>query len=70
MFSYNTGRFGKKYNLKDKIKFLTVVRVVEFDEAKDVFHVTVADLKSGAIKHEDFTHVIVASGIWSYQSRL
>ncbi|WAR18592.1 SNO1-like protein [Mya arenaria] len=63
---YIEGRFGRIPDLKEKIRFHTVVRLVEYDEDNDVFHVTTADLKTGAMEHMDFSHVIVASGVFCY----
>ncbi|WAR18530.1 SNO1-like protein [Mya arenaria] len=59
-------RFGRIPDLKEKIRFHTAVRLVEYDEDNDVFHVTTADLKTGAVEHKDFSHVIVASGVFYY----
>jgi trimethylamine monooxygenase len=62
LFDYIEGRV-KKADIRDWIKFETVVRNVEFEDGK--FSVTVKDLPSGERTTEEFDYVVCASGHFS-----
>ncbi|XP_052767827.1 flavin-containing monooxygenase 1-like [Mya arenaria] len=67
--TWRVGRFGRIPGLKNNIQFRTAVRLVEYDDDNGVFHVTTADLKTGAVQHKHFSHFIVASNICCYPNR-
>ncbi|MDB4558958.1 NAD(P)/FAD-dependent oxidoreductase [Amylibacter sp.] len=62
LFDYIEGRV-KKADIRDWIKFETVVRNVEYEDGK--FSVTVKDLPSGEHTTEEFDYVVCASGHFS-----
>ncbi|XP_045198847.2 uncharacterized protein LOC123553170 [Mercenaria mercenaria] len=64
---YLEGRWTKGSNtdLKQYIEFNTAVRFVKFCDDKNEFTVTVNNLNTGDTREEIFSHVIVASGIFS-----
>ncbi|MEM6662142.1 MAG: NAD(P)/FAD-dependent oxidoreductase [Pseudomonadota bacterium] len=63
LFDYIEGRV-KKAGVRDKIRFSTVVRLVE--ELDDgTFKVTVEDLPNASMYSEVFDHIVVASGHFS-----
>ncbi|MGQ3674803.1 NAD(P)-binding domain-containing protein [Xanthobacter sp. TB0139] len=64
MFDYIEGRVIKA-GVRDKIRFSTVVRFVEYDKDADDFTVTVHDLAEDRVYKERFDHVIIASGHFS-----
>ncbi|RJL19440.1 NAD(P)-binding domain-containing protein [Paracoccus siganidrum] len=64
MFDYIEGRVVKA-GVRDWIRFSTVVRHVEYDEAAETFTVTAHDLVEDHMYAEEFDHVIVASGHFS-----
>jgi len=64
MFDYIEGRVVKA-GVRDWIRFSTVVRHVEYDEARETFTVTAHDLVKDHMYAEEFDHVIVASGHFS-----
>ncbi|MGE4372548.1 MAG: NAD(P)-binding domain-containing protein [Xanthobacter sp.] len=64
MFDYIEGRVLKA-GVRDKIRFSTVVRFVEYDKDADDFTVTVHDLVEDRVYKERFDHVIIASGHFS-----
>jgi trimethylamine monooxygenase len=61
---YILGR-AKKSGVRKWIRFSTVVRLVEYDSAKDNFTITVEDLEQGHVSTEEFDYVIVATGHFS-----
>ncbi|MEX0922474.1 MAG: NAD(P)/FAD-dependent oxidoreductase [Rhodovibrionaceae bacterium] len=61
---YVLGR-AKKSGVRGKIRFNTVVRLVEHDADTDSFNLTVEDLESGVVRHETFDYVIVSTGHFS-----
>ena len=64
LFDYIEGRVVKA-GVRDWIRFSTVVRHVEYDEAAETFTVTAHDLVEDHMYAEEFDHVIVASGHFS-----
>lgn len=64
MFDYIEGRVLKA-GVRDWIRFCTVIRHVEYDEATTRFTVTAHDLDDDRMYKEEFDHVIVASGHFS-----
>jgi trimethylamine monooxygenase len=64
MFDYIEGRVLKA-GVRDWIRFSTVVRNVEYDQAVGDFTVTVHDMANDHVYKERFDHVIVASGHFS-----
>ncbi|WAR09363.1 GSXL9-like protein [Mya arenaria] len=60
---WSKGAGGK---LKDYIKFNTAVRYVKYENETKTSIVTVEDVAKKETKEETFTHVIVASGIYSF----
>lgn len=64
MFDYIEGRVLKA-GVRDWIRFSTVVRNVEYDQAAGDFTVAVHDLANDRVYKERFDHVIVASGHFS-----
>ncbi len=64
LWDYLAGRV-KKYGTRDKIRFRTPVRRIEFNEGKKQFRVVAHDLNNGREYEEFFDHVIVASGRFS-----
>ncbi|WAR21647.1 LOW QUALITY PROTEIN: GSXL2-like protein [Mya arenaria] len=62
MFDYLKGRWTNNAgrDLEQYITYSTVVRSVIYTENTEMFTVTVNDLKTGAIRTEQFTHVCVA----------
>ncbi|XP_071141953.1 trimethylamine monooxygenase-like [Mytilus edulis] len=63
----NQSRLVKKSksDLKQFIKWTTVVRYVRYNTKSDDFTVTTEDIKTGHIYDTNFTHVIVAVGIYN-----
>ncbi|WP_460274085.1 NAD(P)-binding domain-containing protein [Celeribacter sp. ULVN23_4] len=64
LFDYIEGRV-KKANVRDWIRFSSVIRWVEYDAEKGDFEVTVHDMKEDRVYKERFDNVIVASGHFS-----
>lgn len=64
MVDYIEGRVLKA-GVRDWIRFSTVVRSVEFDDATQKFTMTVHDMVNDTMYKEVFDHVIVASGHFS-----
>lgn len=67
MRDYLEGRLVKKSNseLKQYIKWNIAVRYVRYNKKSDDFTVTAEDLKTGHTFDTNFTHVIVAVGIFN-----
>ncbi len=65
LFDYIEGRV-KKAGVRDWIQFSTVVRDVSFDEATGKFTVTARNGETDTESCEEFDHVIVASGHFSF----
>ncbi|VDI00139.1 Hypothetical predicted protein [Mytilus galloprovincialis] len=65
------GRLVKKSksDLKQFIKWTNVVRYVRYNTKSDDFTVTTEDIKTGHIYDTNFTHVIVAVGIYNSQDK-
>ena len=62
LYDYITGR-AKAGDVRKFIRFRTAVRLVDFNEATNEFHVTVEDLLTGAVSKDlIFDYVIVATG--------
>ncbi len=61
---YILGR-AKKSEVRQNIRFNTVVRLVEYDADNDRFDLTVEELENGSVRHESFDYVIVATGHFS-----
>ena len=64
LFDYIKGRV-ERAGVRDWIRFRTVVRRVEYDDARGDFRVVAQDLKGGEETDERFDHVVVASGHFS-----
>ncbi|WP_025313429.1 NAD(P)-binding domain-containing protein [Roseicyclus elongatus] len=64
LFDYIEGRVLKA-NVRDWIRFSSVIRWVDYDEAAGDFEVTVHDMVADRVYKERFDHVIVASGHFS-----
>ena len=62
-----TGRFtrGSQRDLKQFVRFATVVKRVEYNKGTDDFTVTAKNLKEDVETTERFSHVVVASGIFT-----
>ncbi|MFF0115278.1 NAD(P)-binding domain-containing protein [Streptomyces prasinus] len=56
----------KKTNVRDFIRFQTVVRWTEYDAGREVFTLTVENLPTGETTTEEFDHVVVASGHFAF----
>lgn len=66
LWDYIAGRLEQS-DVRQYIRFETVVRMVTFDEATALFTVTSEHLPSGETVSETFDHVVVASGHFSFQ---
>ena len=64
LFDYIQGRVIKA-NVRDKIRFSTAIRNVEFSEESDTFTVTAHNLIDDQSYTEEFDYVVVASGHFS-----
>jgi len=64
LFDYIQGRVIKA-NVRDKIRFSTAVRNVEFNEERDTFTITAHNLTDDQSYTEEFDYVVVASGHFS-----
>lgn len=64
LFDYIQGRVNKS-DMRSCIRFSTVARWVDFDEATQQFSVTVEDLANQRTYTETFDYVVVASGHFS-----
>ena len=64
LFDYIQGRVIKA-NVREKIRFSTAVRNVEFSEERDTFTVTAHNLTDDQSYTEEFDYVVVASGHFS-----
>jgi len=64
LFDYIQGRVIKA-NVREKIRFRTAVRNVEFSEESDTFTVTAHNLVDDQSYTEEFDYVVVASGHFS-----
>ncbi|MGP3736176.1 NAD(P)-binding domain-containing protein [Streptomyces sp. GDS52] len=56
----------KKTNVRDFIRFQTVVRWTEYDAEREVFTLTVENLPTGETTTEEFDHVVVSSGHFAF----
>ena len=65
MSSYLFGRLKDCPEIRESIKFNTVVRQVEFDTEKDHFIVRAFDCVTGKTSTDYFSHVVVAIGHFS-----
>lgn len=65
LWDYINGRL-RDSDVKKHVRFATVVRWVEFDEATEKFTVTVEDLKTGETTASEFDYVVVGSGHFSF----
>lgn len=65
LWDYIDGRV-RTTNVKDKVRFSTAVRWVEHHEDRDIFTVTVEDLKNHRTTSSEFDRVIVATGHFSF----
>lgn len=65
LWDYIAGRLAKM-QVRDLIRFETVVRWVEFDEDREVFRLTSEHLPTGRTTTEEFDRVVVASGHFSF----
>lgn len=65
LWDYIAGRL-KTTNVRDQIRFQTIVRWVDFDEATQKFTVTSEDLPTGESTVEEFDRIVVASGHFSF----
>jgi trimethylamine monooxygenase len=64
LFDYIEGRVLKA-DVRNWIRFSSVIRWVEYDEESGVFIVTVHDLEKDSVYKETFDNVIIASGHFS-----
>lgn len=64
MFDYIEGRV-EKTEVREWIRFTTVVRDVTYDDTSKMFTVSVKDLKNDRLYSEEFDWVVVASGHFS-----
>ncbi|MCE2474660.1 MAG: NAD(P)/FAD-dependent oxidoreductase [Alphaproteobacteria bacterium] len=64
LFDYIEGRV-KKAAVRDSIRFRSVVRRVDYDDATGQFTVTAHDLPTDSESSERFDHVVVATGHFS-----
>ena len=64
LFDYIQGRV-EKANVRDKIRFNTAVRNVEYDDKSKLFTVTASNLTNDEVYSEEFDYVVVASGHFS-----
>jgi len=64
LFDYIQGRV-EKANVRDKIRFNTAVRNVEYDDKSKLFTVTASNLTDDEVYSEEFDYVVVASGHFS-----
>ncbi|WP_371931374.1 NAD(P)-binding domain-containing protein [Glutamicibacter sp. MNS18] len=65
LWDYINGRVEKS-DVKKHVRFSTVVRWVDFNAETQLFTVTVQDLKTGQTESNEFDHVIVGSGHFSF----
>ncbi|WP_037859508.1 NAD(P)/FAD-dependent oxidoreductase [Streptomyces sp. SCSIO 75703] len=65
LWDYIAGRL-KKTNVRDFIRFETVVRWTEYDAEREVFTLSVEHLPTGETTTEEFDHVVVASGHFTF----
>ncbi|MFC4138368.1 MULTISPECIES: NAD(P)/FAD-dependent oxidoreductase [unclassified Microbacterium] len=65
LWDYIAGRL-EKTAVRDRIRFQTIVRWVEYDAAREVFTLTSEHLPSGESSVEEFDRVIIASGHFSF----
>jgi trimethylamine monooxygenase len=61
IYDYLTGR-AKASNIRQFIRFNTVVRHVDFDNTKNEFNVEIEDFNTGSIESLNFDRVILAAG--------
>ena len=64
LFDYIQGRV-KKANVRDKIRFNTAIRNVEYSEQSGLFTLSISNLVDDETYSEEFDYVIVASGHFS-----
>ena len=64
LFDYIQGRV-EKANVREKIRFSTAVRGVEYDEETELFTLSACNLIEDKVYSEEFDYVIVASGHFS-----
>jgi trimethylamine monooxygenase len=65
LWDYIAGRL-QHTDVRKYVRFETVVRHVDFDEATQTFTVVSEHLPTGATRSETFDHVVVASGHFSF----
>ena len=65
LWDYIAGRLAKT-DVRSKIRFQTIVRWVEFDEATQKFTLTSEHLPTGETRVETFDRIVVASGHFSF----
>ena len=65
LWDYIDGRV-RRSGVKDRVRFSTAVRWVQYDPEADAFTVTVEDLRAGTTSSSQFDRVIVATGHFSY----
>lgn len=65
LWDYIVGRL-KKTDVRKFIRFQTIVRWVEYDAERAAFTLTSEDLPTGEMATEEFDHVVVASGHFSF----
>lgn len=65
LWDYIAGRLEQS-NVRQYIRFETVVRWAQFDEERQIFTVTSEHLPSGQTHTEEFDRVVVASGHFSF----
>lgn len=65
LWDYIAGRL-EKTNVRDWIRFQTVVRWIEFDAEREVFTLTSENLPTGESVTEEFDRVVVAAGHFSF----
>ncbi|CAF2744489.1 unnamed protein product [Rotaria sp. Silwood2] len=57
--------YAERNNIRQYIRFSTVVRWISYSDAKQKFHVVVKDLRKNETQSEEFDYVIVATGHFS-----
>ncbi|QCU77075.1 NAD(P)/FAD-dependent oxidoreductase [Citricoccus sp. SGAir0253] len=65
LWDYIDGRV-RRTDVRDRVRFSTAVRWVQYDPERDAFTVTVEDLRSRETSSSVFDQVIVATGHFSY----
>ncbi|MEU2947068.1 NAD(P)/FAD-dependent oxidoreductase [Nocardiopsis alba] len=65
LWDYIAGRL-KKADVREFIRFRTIVRWVEYDAEREIFTLTIEDLPTGETTTEEFGRVVVATGHFSF----